>query len=174
MGLTPCSGLPMSSRAGDLDPGLALHLAKLEQIDMQQFHDMVNHESGLKGISNLSVNIYELLSLEKTNSHAVEAVNYFCYHTRKWICSLAGAMGGLQTLIFSGGIGENLAEIRARICENLEFIGVVIDPEKNRNNKLVISTPTSRVTVRVIKTDEECIIANHITYFLDQQEGTLL
>jgi len=172
MGLTPCSGLPMSSRAGDLDPGLALQLAQLENMDIQQFHDMVNHESGLKGVSNLTGNIHELLSLEKNNSHAADAVNYFCYHTRKWICSLAGAMGGVQTLIFSGGIGENLAEVRARICENLEFIGVVIDPEKNRNNNLIISTAASRITVRVIKTDEELMIANHIAAFLDQQIGS--
>ncbi|MDF3012149.1 MAG: acetate/propionate family kinase [Cellvibrio sp.] len=171
MGLTPCSGLPMSSRSGDLDPGLALQLAQLEQMDTQQFYEMVNNESGLKGISGLSGNIKELLAVEKNNSRAAEAVDYFCYQTRKWICALAGAMGGLQTLVFSGGIGENLPDIRARISEKLGFIGIAIDAEKNKTNQSIISAATSPVTVRVIKTDEEIIIAGSVVTFLDQQKG---
>lgn len=171
MSLTPCSGMPMSSRSGDLDPGLSLQLAQLEQMNAQQFHAMVNHESGLKGISGLSGNITELLALEQTNSHAAEAIEYFCYHTRKWICSLTGALGGLQTLVFSGGIGEHQPDIRARICEKLDFIGVAIDHEKNNANNSIISSAESQVRVRVIKTNEELIIANNAVTFLDQQKG---
>ncbi|MEN0036873.1 MAG: acetate/propionate family kinase [Cellvibrio sp.] len=171
MSLTPCSGLPMSSRSGDIDPGLVLQLKQLEGMKAKQFHDMVNHESGLKGISGSSENINELLAQEQKDTHAAEAVDYFCYQTRKWICALAGAMGGVDTLIFSGGIGENLAEIRARICENLNFIGVAIDLEKNQTNNLIISSPKSQVTVRVIKTDEELVIANNVATFLDQHKG---
>jgi acetate kinase len=171
MGLTPSSGIPMSRRSGDLDPGVALQMAHLEKMDAQQFQQLVNNDAGLHGISELSGNISELLTVENNHSNAAEAITFFCYHARKTICALAATMGGIDTLIFSGGIGENLPQIRARICTNLEFLGIELDSDSNDQNHLVISTNRSRVTLRVIKTDEEITIAHHIADFLEQQKG---
>lgn len=167
MGFTPGSGLPMSSRAGDIDPGLAFFLAQTEQMTAEQFQHMVNHESGLLGVSGISADMRELLLREVQDKCATEAVALFCYHARRWICSLAGALEGLDTLVFSGGIGENLAEIRARICAGLSFIGVELDPARNAAHAAVISSPGSKVVVRVIRTDEELIIAQSATRLLN-------
>jgi len=159
MGFTPTSGLPMSRRSGDLDPGLVSYLARTEGMSVDQFHKMVNTESGLLGVSELSPDMRDLLAQEQSDPRAAEAVALFCYQARKWIGALAAAMGGLDTLVFSAGIGEISPVIRARICDGLEFLGLAIDEARNQAGQGVISKEGSGVTVRVIHTDEESEIA---------------
>jgi acetate kinase len=162
MGFTPTAGLVMSTRSGDLDPGLAPYLARTEQMTTPQFYKMVNHESGLLGISETSSYMRDLLDLEKKDVRASEAVALFCYQAKKWIGSFAAALGGLDTLVFTGGIGENSSPVRSRICEGLNFLGIELNEVQNTQNSAVISTDTSRVTVRVIRTDEELMIARSV------------
>jgi len=159
MSFTPAAGLVMSTRPGDLDPGLATYLRSVDGLDEQAFDRMINKESGLLGISETSSDIRDLLSKETSDRRAGEALAVFCYQCRKWIGALAAALGGLDTLVFSGGIGENAAVIRARICRGLEFLGVALELPRNRDNDPVISPDTGKVTVRVIPTDEEMLIA---------------
>lgn len=163
MGFTPTSGFPMSTRSGDLDPGLARFLAQAEGMTSRQFHQMVNHDSGLLGISETSSDMADLLEAEKTDIRAAEAVETFCYQAKKWICAMAGALGGLDTLVFSGGIGENCPPIRERMCQGLGFLGIELDATKNDSNAATISTAASRVAVRVIATDEEWMIADLVS-----------
>jgi acetate kinase len=162
MGFTPTSGLPMSRRSGDLDPGLVSYLARTEGMSADRFHRMVNTESGLLGVSETSSDMRDLLKEERSDARAAEAVALFCYHAKRSIGSLAAALGGLDTLVFSAGIGEHAPVIRARICEGLEFLGVVIDPARNEAGEAVISKVGGRVTVRVIHTDEEREIAGSV------------
>lgn len=162
MGFTPTAGLVMSTRSGDLDPGLAPYLARTEQITTRQFYEMVNHESGLLGVSETSSDMRDLLAQESRDARAAEAVALFCYQAKKWIGSYAAALGGLDTLVFAGGIGENAPVIRARICEGLEFLGIEIEAEQNAANEGVISAASGRVAVRVIHTDEELMIARTV------------
>lgn len=165
MSFTPAAGLVMSTRPGDLDPGLGAYLAAVEGMDPERFHHMVNHESGLLGISETSSDVRDLLSREESDPRAAEALAVFCYQARKWIGALAAAMGGLDTLVFSGGIGENAPVIRARICEGLHFLGIRLDGSLNQANAGVISmqagesSSAHQVVVRVIPTDEERLIA---------------
>jgi len=168
MGLTPASGLPMSSRSGDLDPGVAWYLARTEQIGARQFHHMINHEAGLLGISESSSDMRELLLRQAEDVRAAEAVALFCYQARKWICALAAVLEGLDTLVFAGGIGENSAEIRSRICSGLGFIGIDIDEAANQAGAALISSAASTVSVRVIATDEESMIAQDAYRVLGQ------
>lgn len=162
MSFTPTAGIPMSTRSGDLDPGLGWYLAKTENLTAKRFHEMVNHESGLLGVSGTSSDMRELLSRGKKDVRAAEAVALFCYQAKKWICAMAGAMGGLETLVFSGGIGENGGEVRERICTSLEFLGIKFDKRRNAAGADVISAKKSRVVVRVIHTDEEQVIAKAV------------
>lgn len=162
MGFTPTSGLPMSRRSGDLDPGLVSYLARTEDMSVDRFHQMVNTESGLLGVSETSSDMRDLLQEEQNDSRAAEAVALFCYHAKRSIGSLAAALGGLDALVFSAGIGEHSPIVRARICEGLEFLGMIIDPARNEAGEAVISTEGSRVTVRVIRTDEESEIARSV------------
>ncbi len=171
MGLTPTAGLPMSTRSGDLDPGLGWYLAQTERMAARDFHHMVNHESGLLGVSETSSDMRELLRREKRDARAAEAVALFCYHAKRWICALAGVLEGLDTLIFAGGIGENAPEIRARICRGLGFLGVQLDASRNAGGGPVISTEGSAVTVRMIRTDEEWIIARKTCRLLKLAHG---
>ncbi len=159
MGFTPAAGVPMSTRSGDLDPGLVWYLARTEKMSAKQFNEMVNTRSGLLGISGTSSDMRDLLEHESGDMHAAEAVALFCYQIRKYIGAYAAALGGLDTLVFAGGIGENAATIRARICANLEFLGIEIDEKQNAINAAVISAADARVAVRVIRTDEEQMIA---------------
>jgi len=159
MGFTPTAGLVMSTRSGDLDPGLAPYLARTEQMTNKQFYHMVNHESGLLGVSETSSDLRDLLALEARDVRAAEAVALFCYQARKWIGSFAAVLGGLDTLVFSAGIGENSPAVRARICEGLGFLGLELDEQRNAGQAAVISSATSRATVRIIRTDEELMIA---------------
>ena len=151
---------------GDLDPGLAWYLARTEQVTAKQFHHMVNHESGLLGVSETSSDMRELLLREENDVRAAEAVALFCYQAKKWICALAGALEGLDTLVFAGGIGENSPEVRARICRGLGFIGIRLDEGRNSANAPVISCDGGPATARVIRTDEELIIAKTVCRIL--------
>lgn len=169
MGFTPAAGLPMSTRTGDLDPGLAWYLMQFEKMNAGQFNNLVNHKSGLLGISGTSGDMRLLLQDEKTDTRAAEAVEFFCYQTRKWIGSFATVLNGLDTLVFAGGIGEGSAAIRERICGNLHFLGVELDSVKNSCDESIISSDKSSVCVRVIKTNEELIIARLITRLLNNQ-----
>lgn len=159
MAFTPTAGLPMSRRSGDLDPGIVSYLARTEGMSADQFHRMVNTESGLLGISELSSDMRDLLRQEDRDQRAAEAIAFYCYQSRKTIGSLAAALGGLDTVVFSAGIGEHSPVIRARICDGLEFLGIELDRERNEANRSVISKQGSRATVRVIPTDEESEIA---------------
>ena len=159
MGFTPAAGVPMSTRSGDLDPGLVWYLAQTEKVTAQQFHRMINQESGLLGISETSSDMRDLLGREASDVRAAEAVALFCYQVKKWIGAFAAALGGLDTLIFAGGIGENAPAIRARICEGLSFLGIQFDENRNAAGEPVISVDAGHVQVRVIRTDEDVIIA---------------
>lgn len=159
MGFTPTAGLPMSTRSGDLDPGIVAYLVRNEGVSVDQFHEMVNAQSGLLGVSEISPDLRDLLAREKSDERAADAIALFCYHAKRWIGAFAAVLGGLDTLIFSGGIGENSPDIRARICEGLGFLGIELDERRNAVAQVVISRQGKPVTVRVIRTDEELQIA---------------
>ncbi|MGP1677642.1 MAG: acetate/propionate family kinase [Burkholderiales bacterium] len=162
MGFTPAAGVPMSTRSGDLDPGLVWYLARTEEMDAKQFNEMVNSRSGLLGISETSSDMRDLLQCEAQDVRAAEAVALFCYQVRKWIGGFAAALGGLDTLVFAGGIGENAPIVRARICAGLDFLGIELEEKSNAANEDVISAAAGRVAVRVIRTDEELTIARSV------------
>ena len=166
MGFTPAAGLMMSTRSGDLDPGLVAFLGRSEQMTETQFDRMIHHESGLLGVSEISSDMRDLLSREATDFRAAEAVALFCYQAKKWIGSFTAALGGLDTLVFAGGIGEKAPLIRARICEGLGFLGIELNEARNTENALLISTDGGRVAVRVIRTDEELMIARSVSRVL--------
>ena len=167
MGFTPTAGLVMSSRSGDLDPGLVSYLARTEQMSATQFQEMVNHASGLLGVSEISSDLRDLLARESDDVRAAEAVALFCYQAKKWIGSFAAALGGLDTLVFAGGIGENAPLIRERICDGLGFLGIELNQKRNAKNAPLISPDAGRVKVRVIRTDEELMIARSVTRVLN-------
>jgi acetate kinase len=162
MGFTPTSGLPMSTRPGDLDPGVAWYLMRAENLTPKQFNNLINHESGLLGISETSSDMRDLLDHELQDVRAAEAVALFCYQAKKWIGAFAAALGGLDTLVFAGGIGENAPKVRARICDGLGFLGIELEEKQNLASAAVISTVSSRVAVRVMHTDEESMIAKTV------------
>ncbi len=167
MGFTPTSGLPMSTRSGDLDPGVAWYLMATEKLNPNQFSHLVNEESGLLGISALSSDMRVLLNNRKTDHRAAEAIDLFCYQAKKWIGAYAAVLGGLDTLVFSGGIGEHAPEIRSRICEGLQFLGIELDEGSNRNNEAIISLANSKVVIRVMRTNEELMIARLVCQVLN-------
>lgn len=171
MGFTPTAGLPMSTRSGDLDPGLVSYLARTEGMSVDQFHQMVNSKSGLLGVSQISSDVRDLLARERSDVRAAEAIALFCYQAKKWIGAFAAALGGLDTLVFSGGIGENSPDVRARICEGLGFLGVDLDGVRNAAGTPIISKESGRVTVRVIRTDEEVEIARSVYELLVASAG---
>ncbi|GAB4010331.1 acetate/propionate family kinase [Spirosoma migulaei] len=167
MGFTPTAGLPMGTRPGDLDPGVAWYLMKTEKLSPTQFNKLINHESGLLGLSETSSDMHDLLDRQAVDIRAAEAVELFCYQTRKWIGAFSAVLGGLETLVFSGGIGENASEVRARVCHGLDYLGIDLDEQRNVANANIISTNTSRVTVRVIPTNEEKMIAQTVCRLLN-------
>ena len=166
MSLTPAAGVPMSTRSGDLDPGLVWYLVRTEHLSAKQFNEMVNFRSGLLGVSETSADMRELLDREAQDGRAADAVALFCYQVKKWIGAFAAALGGLDTLVFAGGIGEQAPTVRARICAGLEFLGIRLDAKRNAANKGVISTAAGPVAVRVMHTDEERMIAESVTRLL--------
>ena len=166
MSFTPTAGVPMSTRSGDLDPGLVWYLARAEKMSAKQFNEMVNFESGLLGISETSSDMRDLLDSESRDVRAAEAVALFCYQVKKWIGSFAAALGGLDTLVFAGGVGENAPAVRERICDGLGFLGIELDQKRNAKNAPLISPDAGRVKVRVIHTDEELTIARSVNRVL--------
>jgi acetate kinase len=166
MAFTPTAGLVMGTRTGDLDPGIGVYLSKTEKMSPDQFYHMANFESGMQGVSETSSDMRDLLDHEAADLRAADAIRLFCYSARKMIGAYAAALGGLDTLIFSGGIGENAPTIRARICEGLDFLGILVDQQLNEANSALISGANSRIQVRVIHTDEEQEIAEIVKEFL--------
>ena len=160
MGFAPTGGLMMSTRSGDLDPGVILYLLRQKNLSPVEVTEMVNKNAGLLGVSKISGDMKELLEMKK-NPDAVEAVNMFCYQAKKFLGSLIAVLGGLDSLVFTGGIGENSPPIRKRICENMEFFGIHLNADRNKENAAVISDDNSTVTVRVIKTNEQIMVARH-------------
>ena len=171
MSFTPTAGVPMSTRSGDLDPGLVWYLARTEKMSAKQFNEMVNFQSGLLGVSETSSDMRDLLKCESQDVRAAEAVALFCYQVKKWVGAFAAALGGLDTLVFAGGIGENAPIVRTRICEGLGFLGIALEEKRNAANEGVISAAASRVVVRVIRTDEECMIAKTVCRVLGLETG---
>ncbi len=167
MGFTPAAGVPMSTRSGDLDPGLLWYLARSEGLDAKGYNEMVNFQSGLLGVSETSSDMRDLLESETRDVRAAEAVALFCYQIKKCIGAFAAALGGLDTLVFAGGIGENAPLIRERICDGLGFLGIEIEPERNARNAALISPDSGRAKVRVIHTDEALMIARSVVHVLN-------
>ena len=171
MSLTPAAGVPMSTRTGDIDPCLFWYLARTEKMGAKQFNEMVNFQSGLLGVSETSSDMHDLLACEAQDVRAAEAVALFCYQVKKCIGGFAAALGGLDTLVFTGGIGENASTVRARICDGLGFLGIDLDQERNAKHEPWISSGTGRVKVRVIRTDEELMIAKSVMRVLNRRSN---
>jgi acetate kinase len=169
MGFTPAGGLVMSTRSGDLDPGVLVYLLEEEGMQVSALNDMVNRKSGMLGVSGISSDMNDLLNKEKEDPHAAVAVNLFCYQAKKFLSALAGAMGGLDTLIFTAGVGENAPTIRWRICEGMEFLGIHLDSSRNNANAPVISREDSPCIVRVMRTDEDLMIARHTNDLISEK-----
>ncbi|CAN5443485.1 acetate/propionate family kinase [soil metagenome] len=159
MGFTPTAGLVMGTRAGDLDPGVAWYFMQVEKLTPKEFNHLINHESGLLGISETSSDMRELIKNKNSDTRAADAFDLFCYQTKKFIGAYAAVLEGLETLVFSGGIGEHSPEVRSQVCDGLEFLGIELDEIKNMNNESVISSDASKVTVHVIPTNEQLMIA---------------
>jgi acetate kinase len=168
MGLTPTGGLVMGTRTGDLDPGVLLYLLESRGLDPAALSRLVNKEAGLLGVSGSSADMEDLLAREATDPQAAEAVALFCYQARKFLGALVAALEGLDTLVFTAGIGEHAPVIRARICDGLGYLGLEVDTARNANHESIISTDPSRVVVRVIPTDEDLIIARHTHRFIKE------
>lgn len=162
MGFTPLEGLVMGTRSGDVDPGVLLYLMGQEKISAEEMNTVLNKESGLLGISGTSSDVRVLLEKSPKDSRAEEALELFCYRVKKYIGAYAAVLGGLDVLVFAGGIGEHSPVIRKRICDGLEFLGLRLDASCNEANAALISSPESRVKVRVIKTNEDLMIVRHV------------
>ncbi len=167
MGFTPAGGLMMGTRPGDIDPGAAWYMMKSENLTPKQFNKIINHDSGLLGISETSSDMRDLLAKENDDVRAAEAVELFCYQAKKWLGSFAAVLGGLDTLVFAGGIGEKSPVIRSRICKGLEFLGIELEERQNMANAPVISTKNGSTVVRVMHTDEEFMIAKIVKQTLN-------
>ena len=161
MGFTPAGGLVMSTRTGDLDPGVPLYLLRERGYDADRLEQLVDREAGLVALSGGTSDMRALVDHRERNSRAAFAVDAFCYHARQHVGALAATLGGLDTLVFTGGIGEKAASIRADICRGLEHLGVLIDGAANEAHADVISAPSAGCVVRVVRTDEDVVIARH-------------
>jgi acetate kinase len=168
MGFSTLSGLPMGTRCGDLDPGIVLYLLTEKRMRIKQVQQLLYEESGLLGLSGLSSSMEDLLG-QLSEPAAVEAVEAYCYQARRHLAALTATLGGLDRLVFTGGIGANASLIRAKICAGLEYLGIVIDPKRNADDERVISNETSWVTVEAFATDEELMIAQHVRHLLTAQ-----
>ena len=167
MGFTSAGGMMMGTRPGDLDPGVAWYMMKSENLTPKQFNNLINHESGLLGISETSSDMRDLLVQETSDVRAAEAIELFCYQAKKWIGAFAAVLSGVDMLVFTGGIGENCRVVRSRICEGLGFLGIEIDEKQNMVNSPVISKDKGQVTVRIIHTDEEFMIARTVNQIIN-------
>jgi len=166
MGFTPTGGLMMSTRSGDLDPGVMLYLPREKRLSSSAVGHLVNRRAGLLGVSGISPDLRDLFAQSAKNSPAAEAIDLFCYEAKKYLGALAAALGGVDTLIFTAGIGENIPTIRRRICEHLEFLGIRLDDARNERNAPIISRAAAPVTIRVMKTNEELMIARHTRHLM--------
>jgi acetate kinase len=162
MAFTPTAGLVMGTRSGDLDPGVLIHFARSESMNADALDELVNRRSGLIGLSETSADVRDLLARSENDPRARDAIAVFCYQARKWIAAMAAALGGVDTLVFAGGIGENSAQVRSEICGPLAFIGIELDTDRNAKDAALISTDTGLCDVRVIHTDEELMIAHEV------------
>ena len=162
MGFTPLEGLVMSARSGDVDPGLLLYLLAEKKMSAQEAGALLNKQSGLLGVSGSTGDMRTLLEKSAQDSQAAEAIDLFCYRAKKYVGAYAAALGGLEALVFTGGIGERASAIRERICSGLEFLGMRLDGGRNAANAPVISADDSRVNVRVIQTNEDLMIVQHV------------
>lgn len=169
MGFTPTGGFMMGTRSGDLDPGILLYLMKVKGYGITQIDNLVNHQSGLLGVSMISSDMKTLLDKRKSDLNADQAVEMFCYQVRKHIGALTAVLGGIDTLIFTGGIGENASPVRLGICQGLEHLGIYLDPDKNEIHADIISLRGSPCTVRVIPTNEDLIIARHTLKLISRE-----
>ena len=163
MGFTPASGLLMSTRGGDMDPGVAWYMMEKEKLTPMQFNNIINHECGIIAVSGTSSDINDLIEIQHTDKNAERAMDLFCYQIKKCIGSYSAILGGLDMLVFSGGIGEHIPQIRERICKGLDFLGIVIDEDKNNNNDSKISSNNSKVQISVMHTDEEFMMAKKVS-----------
>jgi acetate kinase len=161
MGFTPSGGLMMGTRAGDLDPGVLLYLLETRGISPSLLNELVNQEAGLLGVSGTSSDMRDLLEREATDPRAADAINLFCYQASKLLGGLVVALGGLDLLVFTGGIGEHAAPVRQRICAGLDCLGIQLDAARNATHTPIISRDGSPVIVRVMRTDEDLMIARH-------------
>jgi acetate kinase len=169
MGFTPTGGIVMGTRTGDLDPGVVWYLLQNEGMDAAAFSRLVNHESGLLGVSGISSDMQDLLAREGEDERAAEAVDLFCYQVKKTIGAFAAVLGGLDALVFTGGIGERSPIIRSRICAGLGYLGVSLDQKANEQNALSISAGGCPVAVYAIPTDEEWMIARTVDQLLKER-----
>jgi len=161
MGFSPTGGCMMGTRSGDLDPGILLYLMDEKHYDARQLEQLVNHEAGLLGVSGISSDMKTLLEKRDREATAAQAVEMFCYHLRKHLGALTAVLGGLDTLVFTGGIGERAAPVRWEACQGLEYLGIQLDPQKNLVHAGSISTAHSPCTVRIIPTNEDLMITRH-------------
>jgi len=168
MGFTPAGGLVMGTRTGDLDPGVLLYLLAERGMTRTALNELVNQKAGLLGVSATSADMRDLLEKESADAHAAEAVALFCYQAKKYLGALSTILGGLDTLVFTGGIGEHATSVRQRICEGMEFLGIQIDPRRNKADAPVISPEGNSVTVRVMRTDEDLMIARHTSELVEK------
>ena len=162
MGLTPLEGLVMGTRSGDVDPGALLYLLAQNEMPLKELDRLLNKQSGLLGVSVTSGDMRELLRRSPTDARAAEAVNLFCYRAKKYLGAYAAVLGGLDMLVFAGGIGEHSPAVRESICSGLGFLGIELDAAQNEDNAPIISSPRSRVKVRVIQTNEDQMIVRHV------------
>ncbi|MGY9050450.1 hypothetical protein P775_22155 [Puniceibacterium antarcticum] len=167
MGFSTIAGLPMGTRSGDIDPGLLLHLLIDKEMTPEAVSQLLYAESGLLGLSGISRNMQDLL--QRPDDKATEAVAYFCYHARRHLAGLTAALGGIERLVFTGGIGANAPQVRAGICSGLGYLGIVLDKTANLSGDPVISSRSAGVTVEVRQTDEEAMIAGHVHDFMASQ-----
>jgi acetate kinase len=170
MGLTPTGGIPMGTRSGDLDPGVVLYLTRQKKLHADALESLLNHEAGLKALSRGHSDMRDLeKAAEQGDEAAQQAIDIFCYDIRKFVASYAAALEGLDMLVFTGGIGEKSAVVRASVCNALHFLGVHLDGAANEKNAPTISTAQSVVRVRVIKSEEDLQIARHTRALLSAQ-----
>jgi acetate kinase len=151
----------MGTRPGDLDPGVLLHLLATGRYDVEELTTLVERQCGLLGVSGLSADVRTLLAAREQNPDAALAVAMFCHRARREIGALAAVLGGLDSLVFTGGIGEHSAVIRREICRGLEHLGVALDPQANEAGAPIVSPPGTPCVVRVVRTNEDLMVARH-------------
>jgi acetate kinase len=169
MGFTPTGGLVMGTRSGDLDPSVPLYLLEERGLTPTEVSDLLNKRAGLIGVSGTSADMRDLLRREPADGRAAEAVALFCYQAKKFLGALAAALGGLDALVFTGGIGEHSATVRERVCEDLEFLGIRLDTDRNAAHARVVSSDASGVRVLIVPTDEDLMVARHTRRLIEQE-----